>query len=182
MIACGKRNTPKEPTGNEDPKEQSMLERAQEFATFLTDNYQKGDSVYFTHTIVSTSESFREGFAVTVNEFHELCYGEELETEEDENPEEEMDDSDTCEGYKLVTELTSNATRLSVTIANQLFNEKPVESGWFILNGRWDSPDVQMTETKTVLTLSLNDMYCTLNKNTGIVLFGDKDNKWELIR
>ena len=79
MMACGKRNTPNEPTGNEDPKEQSMLERAQEFATFLTDNYQKGDSVYFTHTIVSTSESFREGFAVTVNEFHELYWNQKLE-------------------------------------------------------------------------------------------------------
>ena len=170
LTACGNRNNP-------DVEKQQMAKRAQELATFLTDNYQKGDSVFFMHTDLATNECDKEGFIVDLCDFRELI--DDYEPEELEDIKQET--SGVFWGYKLVTGLQSKENILYVDITHRKVDGRIRTDGFFILNGRWDDWDCQMTEQDNEIRLSSNDTYCVLKKNVGIVSFCNEDDQWELV-
>ena len=172
IVACGNHNNPEEL--NEKEKQQ-MTERAQELATFLTDNYSEGDSVYFTHTNLSANESNREGFVVTLCEFRKLEYEETPETFQQEV-------NIVFVGYRLMTALRNDRNTLYVTFFLTKPDRKLQTSGSFVINAQWDNGDCQITKTDNKIKFTCADTYCTLQKNVGIVSFGDNNEKWELVR
>lgn len=168
LMACGNRNNP-------DVEKQQMAKRAQELATFLTDNYQKGDSVFFMHTDLATNEKNKEEFVVNSCDFTELQYEEEPETFQQET-------AIVFVGYKLTASLQSNENILYVNITHRKVDGRIRTDGFFILNGRWDNWDCRMTEQGDEIRLSFNGTYCVLKKNIGIVSFCNEDDQWELVR
>lgn len=181
MIACDNRNNPEI---TDEKERQQMTEKAHELATFLTDNYNQGDSVYFTHTNIATNESYQEGFAVTLNNFRELVYIEEADVDESTDPKDIIQESiEIFLGYKLVTVLQSSETFLEIEFTHEKFNFTDITTdGWFIINHKYDISLCQMTEKGNEINISHNDTCCILQKNVGVVSFGDNNEKWELVR
>ena len=167
LMACGNRNNP-------DVEKRQMTKRAQELATFLTDNYQKGDSVFFMHTDLLTNEKNKEGFVVNSCVFQDLIDEEEPETFEQEI-------NMVFWGYMLTASLQSKENILYVNITHRKVDGRIRTEGFFILNGRWDNWDCRMTEQGDEIRLSFNDTYCVLKKNIGIVSFCNEDDQWELV-
>ena len=166
-MACGNRNNP-------DVEKQQMAKRAQELATFLTDNYQKGDSVFFMHTDLATNECDKEGFIVDLCDFRELQYEAEPETFQ------QVVIVEFC-GYKLVTFLQNDKHAFYVDITHQKGDKQIRTDGFFEINYFSEIACCRMTEQDDEISFSLNDTYCVLKKNIGIVSFGNKDDQWELV-
>ena len=172
IVACGNHNNPEE---LDEKEKQQMTERAQELATFLTDNYSEGDSVYFTHTNLSANESNREGFVVTLCEFRKLEY--------EETPETFLQEVNVVfVGYMLVASLRSDENDFVVVISHVIHNGDVYTNNTFEINHHSEIAEWEMIEKETEINLLHCDTYCTLQKNVGIVLFGNKDEKWELLQ
>ena len=154
-----------------EPNQEEMKQTAQELATFLSDNYQEGDSVFF---VTETGET--EGFVVQVSEFfpmqisNEPDYGEEFKL--------------IVQGYRIATALKSKNTLLFVELQLNSLTPPvyPEVYGTVRINGDWGDPNVEPITTvkEDFVYIDNGDMHCTLSKNVGIVQVSGKGHTWTL--
>jgi len=173
LIACGDQP--------EIPAPDPMKEKADFFASCLTDNYNIGDSVYF-----KTWNGDIEGFVVKLNSFQELTYTSE---QPGDDPENEIDGEDTgsetnseviIEGYRLYTILQSNATRLDVILEVVEEKGKIYANGLLVINNKYDDSESYVNNNEENVSIITGHCFCDMKKNVGIVRFYDKDNTWLL--
>lgn len=176
LIACNEQP--------EIPAPDPMKEKADFFASCLTDNYNVGDSVYFK----TWSGGDIEGFVVKLNSFHELTYTPE---QPGDDPENEIDgeggDSGgktssevRIEGYQLHTILQSNATKLDVTLEVVEEDGKIYADGLLVINNKYDGSESYVNNNEENVSIITGHCFCDMKKNVGIVRFYDKDNTWLL--
>lgn len=182
MLLMGCKKTKNEP---ETPYKDELKETALEIASYLTDNYQEGDSVYFLRTDLATGETVTEGFVVKENIFSEMDDSEidaprKRGNEDDDDKDEDEDDDEDDVFYRLCTALKS--ARNQVLIELNVYKErgKICTDGFFIINAS------EFAEGRTIkkdgqLTIVEDEMKCTLRKNTGVVSVLGKKYSWELV-
>jgi len=156
------------------PVQINLKEKAEEVATYLTDNYNVGDSVFF---ITETGET--EGFIVTQNYFLELIYTPEYDFGE---PEPEP----VLSGYKLSTEMKSKKDTFWI----EMFIDEPqmgvvgVE-GSIAINHKFDvefNLITNMAGDSITIVYPSYDKSCTLRKNVGLTRVQNNSSTWDLIQ
>lgn len=179
LFSCGgSGNRPEEPTQEE---QNEMKEKALELATFLTDNYSVGDSVFFT-----TETGEKEGFVVSQNRFEELneiIEGEGEEPEEDDiNDEGEEPFSVVAAGYKMVTKLQNTSNTILIELFYMSENGKAYTDGAIVLNNKWSTERSYVTVNDETVTIRQSDRSCTMQKNIGIISIFVNKHYWNLIQ
>lgn len=156
-----------------EPNQEEMKQTAQELATFLSDNYQEGDSVFF---VTETGET--EGFVVQVSEFFPM----QISNEPDFGDEYNL----IFQGYRIATALKSKNTLLFVKLELNSFTPPvyPEVNGTVRINGDWGDSNVEPITTvkEDFVYIDNGDMHCTLAKNIGIVHISDSQHSWDLIQ
>ena len=154
-----------------EPNQEEMKQTAQELATFLSDNYQEGDSVFF---VTETGET--EGFVVQVSEFFPMQISNE--------PDFGEDVKFILEGYRIATALKSKNTLLFVKLELNSFTPPvyPEVNGTVRINGDWGDSNVEPITTvkEDIVYIDNGDMHCTLAKNVGLVQVSGKGHTWTL--
>lgn len=156
-----------------EPNQEEMKQTAHELATFLSDNYQEGDSVFF---VTETGET--EGFVVQVSEFFPM----QISNEPDFGDEYNL----IFQGYRIATALKSKNTLLFVKLELNSFTPPvyPEVNGTVRINGDWGDSNVEPITTvkEDFVYIDNGDMHCTLAKNIGIVHISDSQHSWDLIQ
>ena len=164
---------------------QKMKETAQEWATYLSDNYQLRDSVFFLRTNLETHETQVEGFMVVWSDILELSY--EREADDLTGYQHEEDDSNFSlyiYGYETVVSLMNNESPLSVDLEVK-YNEETDQiyerSNVNINNSPCFEVGHYMID-KDLITITSCDNTCTMQRNVGIVRFSNDQYSWESIK
>lgn len=182
LMSCkGKANTPEAPT---QEKLKELKAEALVLATYLTDNYTVGDSIFF-----KTETDETEGFIIELNYFQELAEiieaeGDDKETDDDDDDDEEGDEnfSINVAGYKILTVLQSKATHIQVQLFCMLEDGKTYIEGALVLNKKYDLDRSYTTKDDETIKIMIADKSCTLQKNVGIVTVYGNQHSWELIQ
>lgn len=166
LMSCNKKD--KEPN---QQTQSNLKEKAKEFATFLTDNYAVGDSIFF-----RTEADETEGFAVTLNEFRELS--ETVEIEEDEGEEFPV----RLVGYLMLTRMENEKGMFEI----RLYVTEPKEGvinieGGLVINNEIDTNSNYTNVTDDKIVIMISDKACTLQKNVGAVKITKSQKSWTLI-
>ena len=151
---------------------EDFIERSLELATFLTDNYEIGDSILF-----KTERSDTAFFYVRINSFEELVFYPELE-------EEGMIPTLQHSGYYIQTYLNSidDNEQLVVQLIHGPSSKKITTQAILDCINHDIYGMKEWNETNDTIFIREGDMTCTLKKNVGIVKFTCDENSWELIR
>ena len=152
-----------------EPNQEEMKQTAQELATFLSDNYQEGDSVFF---VTETGET--EGFVVQVSEFFPM----QISNEPDFGEEYKL----IFQGYRIATALKSKNTLLYVKLELNSLTPPvyPEVNGTVRINGDWGNVEPITTVKEDIVYIDNGDMHCTLAKNVGLVQVSGKGHTWTL--
>ena len=156
LVSCN----PNEPTPEE------LKQKALELATYLADNYQVGDSVFF-----ETETGETEGFVVQGNEFIPLLISNE--------PDYGEDVKFILEGYYISTVFKSENTNFLVELFLKS-NEYPKVICRASINDwmYFEEPVIIVTEESIFFCQS--DIRFTLSKNVGLVQVSGKGHTWTL--
>ena len=169
-LSCTNRLTPSQ--------EEEIDAKVRELATFLTDNYSVGDSLYFQHMVwdKETKKYFADetrGFVVTENyikPYSKTILG----TEDAEGLVSQED------GYKLITILQGGTDKLYIELTCAWQNKKYIfYVGTFLINDmKDDGYNGVLTDDPDVIKLGHMDATCILQRNVGIIEWwnlGDKE-------
>ena len=159
-----------------------MKETAQNWMPYLTDNYQVGDSVYFLRTDLATKETQVEGFVVETSIFFERGYEEEddlLSYRDEEN----ATFSYVVEGYSDVVVLKNASSYLLVDMSVSYDGEEDTfyEYCHLYINHNTCFETSHHTLDNEYLTITSCSDSCTMQRNVGIIQFGNDQYSWELI-
>lgn len=149
-----------------EPNQEEMKQTAQELATFLSDNYQVGDSVFF-----ETETGETEGFVVLGNEFTPLQISNE--------PDEGEDVKFILEGYYISTVFKSENTNFVVELFLKS-NEYPKVICRASINDWMYFEEPVITVTEESIFFCQGDIRFTLSKNVGLVQVSGKGHTWTL--
>lgn len=181
LMSCnGKGNNPEEPT-QVDSKQ--LKAKALELATYLTNNYTVGDSIFF-----KTETGETEEFIVELNNFEELteiveAEGGDKEMGDDDNDVEGQETFSTnVVGYKMYTALQSKNTHIQAQLFYMLEDGKTYIEGTIVLNKKYDSDRSYTTKDDKTIKIMIADKSCTLQKNVGIVKVYGNQHSWVLIQ
>ena len=172
---------------NEGPSKddiQKMKETVQEWAAYLSDNYQMGDSVYFLRTDLETQEKQVEGFVVEGSGFNELSYEEE--SEDGLGYLHEEDDSNFTlyiEGYETSVSLRNKNGFMYVELHSTYDGEtdRIQEYCWLGINYDLCWEVSHQTIDKDIMTVTSCSDTCTMQRNVGIIRFSNDQYSWELV-
>lgn len=164
---------------------QKMKETAQEWAAYLSDNYQVKDSVFFLRTDLETQETQVEKFRVVGSDFYELAY--EQESNDMRGYLHEEDDSNFSlyiYGYTVGVQLYNREHYLGVSMSvtydediDQIYERSNVNIN--------NSPCLEVshqTIDKDYFTVTSCDNTCTMQRNVGIIKFSNDQYSWESIK
>lgn len=161
---------------------QKMKETAQEWAAYLSDNYQVKDSVFFLRTNLETQETQVEGFVVETSIFFERGYEEEddlLSYRDEEN----ATFSYVIDGYSDVVVLKNASSYLLVDMSVGYDGEEDTFYEYCLLdinhNSCLEVPHYTI-EPDYINVTSCSDS-CTMQRNVGIIKFSNDQYSWELI-
>ena len=182
LMSCnGQGNNPEEPA-QEELKQ--MKAEALELATYLTDNYIVGDSIFF-----KTETGETEEFRVELNYFEELSETIEAEGGDKEEGDDDDDEGDGEEtfstnvvGFKMSTVLQSKNTSIQVQLSYMLEDKETYIEGILVINKRPDLDRSYTTKEDEIIKITIADKSCTLQKNVGIVKVYGNQHSWELIQ
>ena len=154
FMSCKSKSEPEQPSSN------ALTEKAKEVATYLTDNYTIGDSVFF---LKKTGET--EGFMVTKNHF--------------------AANEDLSE-YLLETSMESNETTFDI----QISVTEPMENFFYIdgsisLNHDSDEKPYLTTKVKgdsIIISVSGVGKKGILQKDIGLIRLFKNSSSWDLIQ
>ena len=149
-----------------EPNQEEMKQTAQELATFLSDNYQVGDSVFF-----ETATGETEGFVVQVSEFFPMQISNE--------PDFGEDVKFILEGYYISTVFKSENTNFLVDLLLKS-NEYPKVICRASINDWMYFEEPVITVTEESIFFCQSDIRFTLSKNIGIVQVSGKGHTWTL--
>ena len=156
LVSCN----PNEPTPEE------LKQKALELATYLSDNYQVGDSVFF-----ETETGETEGFVVQGNEFIPLLISNE--------PDYGEDVKSILEGYCISTVFKSENTNFLVELFLKS-NEYPKVICRASINDWMYFEEPVITVTEESIFFCQSDIRFTLSKNVGLVQVSGKGHTWTL--
>ena len=158
LVSCkSKESEPEQPT---PPSQSPLTEKAKDVATFLTDNYAVGDSVFFRRETGDT-----EGFKVTYNRF---------------SANEDLSE------YLLETSMESNKTTFDI----QISVTEPQENFFYIdgsisLNHDSDMKPNIFTKVKgdsIIISVSGVGKKGILQKDIGLIRLFKSSSSWDLIQ
>ena len=151
---------------------EDFIDRALELATFLTDNYEIGDSILFKTELGDTAF-----FYVRINSFEESVFYPELE-------EEDMIPTLQHGGYDIQTYLNSldDNEQLVVRLIHAPSSEKITTQAILDCINHDIYGMKEWNETDDTIFISDGDMTCTLKKNVGIVKITCDEHSWELVQ
>ena len=171
---------------------EKMKETVQEWATYLSDNYQLFDSVYFLRTDLETQETQIEGFVVVGSGFEELSYEEAKGFMGHLHEEDDSYFSIYIDGYMTAVSLISREGREpKSSIGVDLHTSYDTDANriqeycyLYIQLGLNYDPcyDVgHFTTDKDLLTVTKCSNVCTMQRNVGIIRFSNDQYSWELV-
>lgn len=149
-----------------EPTPEELKQKALELATYLSDNYQVGDSVFF-----ETETGETEGFVVLGNEFTPLQISNE--------PDEGEDVKFILEGYYISTVFKSENTNFVVELFLKS-NEYPKVICRASINYWMYFEEPVITVTEESIFFCQGDIRFTLSKNVGLVQVSGKGHTWTL--
>ena len=156
LVSCkSKESEPEQPA---PPSQSPLTEKAKDVATFLTDNYAVGDSVFFRRETGDT-----EGFKVTYNRF---------------SANEDLSE------YLLETSMESEKNSFDIRISiTEPLKDFIYLDGIFSLNHDSDmKPNIFTTDRGDSITIATNlGKCCTLRRNVGVGFVFQKQLHWDLI-
>ena len=149
-----------------EPTPEELKQKALELATYLSDNYQVGDSVFF---VTETGET--EGFVVQVSEFFPMQISNE--------PDFGEDVKFILEGYYISTVFKSENTNFLVELFLKS-NEYPKVICRASINDWMYFEEPVITVTEESIFFCQSDIRFTLSKNVGLVQVSGKGHTWTL--
>ena len=149
-----------------EPTPEELKQKALELATYLSDNYQVGDSVFF-----KTETGETEGFVIRGNEFFPLQISNE--------PDEGEDVKFILEGYYISTVFKSENTNFLVELFLKS-NEYPKVICRASINDWMYFEEPVITVTEESIFFCQSDIRFTLSKNVGLVQVSGKGHTWTL--
>lgn len=151
---------------------EDFIDRALELATFLTDNYEIGDSILF-----KTERGDTAFFYVRINSFEERVFYPELE-------EDGMIPTLQHDGYDIQTYLKSldDNEQLMVRFVHGPNSNKRIPVAIVDCMDHDIYAPYEWKETDDTIFISDGDMTCTLKKNVGIVKITCDEHSWELVQ
>ena len=149
-----------------EPTPEELKQKALELATYLSDNYQVGDSVIF-----KTETGETEGFVIQGNEFIPLQISNE--------PDEGEDVKFILEGYYISTVFKSENTNFLVELFLKS-NEYPKVICRASINDWMYFEEPVITVTEESIFFCQSDIRFTLSKNVGLVQVSGKGHTWTL--
>ena len=149
-----------------EPTPEELKQKALELATYLSDNYQVGDSVFF---VTETGET--EGFVVQVSEFFPMQISNE--------PDFGEDVKFILEGYYISTVFKSENTNFLVELFLKS-NEYPKVICRAYINDWMYFEEPVITVTEESIFFCQSDIRFTLSKNVGLVQVSGKGHTWTL--
>ena len=149
-----------------EPTTEELKQKALELATYLSDNYQVGDSVFF-----ETETGETEGFVVLGNEFTPLQVSNE--------PDFGEDVKFILEGYYISTVFKSENTNFLVELFLKS-NEYPKVICRASINDWMYFEEPVITVTEESIFFCQSDIRFTLSKNVGLVQVSGKGHTWTL--
>ena len=149
------------------PNQEEMKQKALELASFLTDNYSQGDSIFF-----KTETGNTEGFIVEQNRFDELY----ISSEPDRGEEFKLLPG----SYIMGTILRSHKNRIFVSINCSMTSNEVY--GVLYINDELDLDDSNLINKDETLTISIADKSCVMQKNIGITAITGGKRTWTLIK
>ena len=149
-----------------EPTPEELKQKALELATYLSDNYQVGDSVFF---VTETGET--EGFVVQVSEFFPMQISNE--------PDFGEDVKFILEGYYISTVFKSENTNFVVDLFLKS-NEYPKVICRASINDWMYFEEPVITVTEESIFFCQSDIRFTLSKNVGLVQVSGKGHTWTL--
>ena len=175
LASCDERNTPVQ-----TEIELCQLEtEALELATFLTNNYTKGDSIYFTRTNIVTNECIIEGFKVVENYFYKgvIPLEPDGKSEADEVGKEFIE---YVKGYDMATFLQSEENQIQVLIMHVYQKEGNYTDATVSMNREYAKSISNYVEDKgDSLIIMHSDISCVLQKYVGIIRIKDSNYVWK---
>lgn len=163
---------------------QKMKETAQEWAAYLSDNYQVKDSVFFLRTNLETQETQVEKFRVVGSDFYELAY--EQESDDMRGYLHEEDDSNFSlyiDGYIVGVQLNNKDSYLNVSmeVTYDEEMEQIYERSHVNINYSTCLETSHHTLDNEYLTITTCSDSCTMQRNVGIIRFSNDQYSWKLI-
>ncbi len=159
-----------------------MKETAQEWAAYLSDNYQVKDSVFFLRTNLETQETQVEGFVVETSIFFERGY----ENENDPSNYRDEDNSSfsyVIDGYSDVVVLKNASSYLLVDMSVSYDGEEDTFYEYCLLDINHNSclEVPHYTIDPDYINVTTCSDSCTMQRNVGIIKFSNDQYSWELI-
>ena len=177
LASCNEHNTPVQT----EIELRQLETEALELATFLTNNYTKGDSIYFTRTNIVTNECIIEGFKVVENYFYKGVTPLEPDgkSEADEVGKEFIE---YVEGYDMATFLQSDENQIRVLIMHVYQKEGNYTDATVSINREYAKSISNYVEDKgDSLIIMHSDISCVLQKYVGIIRIKDSNYVWEQV-
>ena len=169
LVSCKSKES--EP---EQPVQINLKEKAEEVATYLTDNYNVGDSVFF---LTETGET--EGFVIKNNYFREIIDVAEPEWG-DPDPEEVVI------GYNMSTLMESEKDTFWIELfVNDPQTRYATVDGGIDINHKYIVDDfltLNMAGDSITIVYPTYDKSCTLRKNVGLTRVQNNSSTWDLIQ
>jgi hypothetical protein len=165
LVSCkSKESEPEQPT---PPSQSPLTEKAKDVATFLTDNYAVGDSVFFRR---ETGET--EGFVVRWSLLTEICGAL--------DPENGISE-DFAYDVSTYLESKNNFIVVDLNVYDTWPGDIEIKSQLYI-NRDDNHSSTTMTIIGDTILLSSQDRSCTLLKNVGLVHVQLNGSTWDLIQ
>ena len=153
-----------------EPTPEEFKQKALELATYLSDNYQVGDSVFF-----ETETGETEGFVVYENDFVEH----KISNEPDDGEEFKI----IVSSYLIRTAFSSKNNNIRIELYCYIRDEDIIEEGSIWVSGPLSIEDLDnyiYDSNENNIHITLGDNCCTLSKNVGIVQVSGKGHTWTL--
>lgn len=151
----------------EEEQTKELKETAIELASFLTDNYSQGDSIFF-----NTDDGAIEGFVVEQNYYEELT--------ELIEPEEGEEVGIYVTGYKMQTILRSKNNTIMVQLFCTREGKGICIDGAVVINNQYSTSRSDIETTAASISIKVGNQTCVLQKGIGITNVRNGQYSWSL--
>lgn len=157
-----------------------------EWASYLSNNYQEGDSIYFLRTDLETKETQIEGFLVKYCFLAELAYDVEDDNMIEDQNENEGSLSRYISGFEDLVEMRNKNDFITISLSADFNDEEHdyeiIETCYVYINNFSCDMISHHTIDNDLFTITTCAAECAMKRNTGLIQFCNDQYSWALVQ